>query len=79
MSKEILNKLTLTDSFGGIAIRHNGDLLGWVVTNINGKVKLLPNNVENKPLHENNLDVLLDKHKDSLKELQDIIKKTKGA
>lgn len=75
MSKEILNNLTLTDSIGGVAIRYNGDLLGWVVTNINGKVKLLPNNVENKPLHKNNLDVLLNKHKDSLKELQDIVEK----
>lgn len=75
MTKEILNKLTLTDSAGGVEIWYNGDLLGWVVTNINGKVKLLSNNVENKPLRKNNLDVLLDKHKDSLKELQDIMEK----
>lgn len=73
MSKEILNNLTLTDSIGGVEIRHNGDLLGWVVTNINGKVKLLPNNIENKSLQNTNLDALLDKHKDSLKELQDIM------
>lgn len=73
MSKEILNNLTLTDSIGGVEIRYNGDLLGWVVTNINGKVKLLPNNIENKPLQKSSLDILLDKHKDSLKELQDIM------
>lgn len=75
MTKEILNNLTLTDSVGGVEIRYNGDLLGWVVTSINGKVKLLSNNVENKPLQKNNLSVLWNKHKDSLKELQDIMEK----